>query len=171
MSSDQISGYTVAYEQEELQFPVVLMAIIGFLLLAGGILHDLPLLLLLAMPVIGGVIFNIPLLETGRARLGAGQYGLFLEGLGLIDWRAIDMLDLVNTDLRGSVSQALVIELKVPVERALILDWRKTSPIRNLMRRAWKWSGPQVIRVPLDVMDKPAEDIHKTLRRMWRFYR
>lgn len=171
MSSEQINGYTVAYEREELAFPVYLLAVIAFALLAGGIYKSLPLLVILGFVPLTGFYYNLPLLETGRWRIAAGQYGFVLEGLGLIDWRAIDGIDLVTKDDRGSSSSELYVELKVPVAKALILDWRRRSFLRSLMRLPWSWAAPRKIRVPLDIMDKPPAEIHSTLQRMWRYYR
>ena len=119
------------------------MAIIAFMLFAGGVVQEQPMLIGLAIVPAAGVFYNLPLLETGRARMGAGQYGLFLEGLGLIEWRAIDALELCRSDLRGGVSQDLHIELKVPVEKALMLDWRRTIAVRSLMRLPWSRPHPE----------------------------
>ncbi len=171
MSSEQISGYTVAYERDELQFPVYLLAVIALALVAGGLYKGMPLLLALGFVPLTGFYYNLPLLETGRWRIAAGQYGFVLEGLGLIDWRAIDGIDLVIKDERGSVSAELNVDLKVPVAQALILDWRRRSFLRSLMRLPWSWAAPRKIRVPLDIMDKPPAEIHETLQRMWRYYR
>jgi hypothetical protein len=171
VSSEQINGYTVAYEREELQFPVYLLALIAAVLVAGGLYNGMPLLTALAIVPLTGVFYNLPLLETGRWRIAAGQYGFVLEGHGLIDWRAIDGIDLVSKDDRGAVSMELHVDLKVPVAQALILDWRRRSFLRSLMRLPWSWAAPRKIRVPLDIMDKPAPEIHATLQRMWRYYR
>lgn len=171
MSSEQITGYTVAYERDELSFPVYLLAGIAFALVAGGLYKQMPLLVVLGFVPLTGFYYNLPLLETGRWRIAAGQYGFVLEGLGLIDWRAIDGIDLVTKDERGASSYELHVDLKVPVAKALILDWRRRSFLRSLMRLPWSWAAPRKIRVPLDIMDKPAAEIHATLQRMWRYYR
>lgn len=171
MSDDAIKGYLVAYEQEELQFPVYVLALVGIALVAAGVIQQVPLLACLAIVPLTGFFYNLPLLETGRWRLGASQYGLLLEGLGLIDWRAVDGIDLVSKDDRGATSVAMHVDLKVPIGQALILDWRRRSFLRSLMRLPWSWAAGRTIRIPLDIMDKPAEEIHKTFQRMWRFYR
>ena len=171
VSDDPIGGYLVAYEQDELQFPVYLLAVIAVAFVAAGLVKGIPILTALAIAPLTGFFYNIPLIETGRWRLGAGQYGLLLEGMGLIDWRAIGAIDLIGRTERGSVSQELHVELKVPVGQALILDWRRRSFVRGLMRLPWSWAAADTIRIPLDVMDKPADEIHRTFLRMWRFYR
>lgn len=57
--------------------------------------------------------------------MAAGQYGFILKGLGLIDWRAIDGIDLVTKDDLRSVRSELHVDLKVPVAQASIMDWRR----------------------------------------------
>lgn len=171
VSDDKISGYLVAYEREELQFPVYLLALLALIFIVAGSLQRLPILSALAVAPLAGFFYNLPLLETGRWRLGGGQYGFLLEGLGVVDWRAIDGIDLVAKDMRGALGHELRIDLKTAVTQALILDWRRRSFLRSLMRLPWSWAGARTIRIPLDIMDKPAEEIHATLQRMWRYYR
>lgn len=55
MSSDRISAYMVAYEREELQFPVYLLAVIAFGLVAGGPYNKLPLFTALFFAPLTGV--------------------------------------------------------------------------------------------------------------------
>lgn len=171
MRDDQISGYLVAYEREELHFPVYLLAIIAIAFIVAGVVQKIPILTALAIAPLTGVFYNLPLLETGRWRMGASQYGFLLEGLGLIDWRAIDGIDLVGKNDRGAVNIELHVDLKVPIGQALILDWRRRSFLRSLMRLPWSWVAPRTLRIPLGIMDKPADEIHNTFLRMWRFYR
>ncbi|MCB1484759.1 MAG: hypothetical protein KDJ17_07690 [Hyphomicrobiaceae bacterium] len=171
MSSEQINGYTVAYEQEELFFPVWSTGLIAFVLGWAALARDVPILWLVALIPAAGFYYNLPLLETGKPRLGAGQYGLFLEGLGLLQWRAIDAVDIVENEFRGTLYRDLEIALKVPVEAALILDWRDRSPVRRFMRLPWSWKARGIIRIPLDVLDKPPREVHAAVVRMWRFYR
>lgn len=171
MSDERISGYLVAYEQEELHFPVYILALIALAFIVAGVVNHIPILTALAIAPLTGFFYNLPLLETGRWRLGASQYGFLLEGLGLIDWRAIDGIDLVGRDDRGAVNMELHVALKVPIGQALILDWRRRSFLRSLMRLPWSWAAARTLRIPLDIMDKPADEIHKTVQRMWRFYR
>jgi len=171
VSDERISGYLVAYEQEELQFPVYILALIAVAFIVAGVVQQIPVLAALAVAPLTGFFYNLPLLETGRWRMGASQYGFLLEGLGLIDWRAIDGIDLAGKDDRGAINMELHVELKVPIGQALILDWRRRSFLRSLMRLPWSWAAPRTLRIPLDIMDKPADEIHKTFLRMWRFYR
>ena len=171
VSQDNFHGYTVAYEQEELQFPVYVVAFIGACLAAGGYETDNVFLIALALCCFGYAYHNFPLLETGRLRFGAGQYGVFAEGLGVIAWRAIKDIEMREFGIRGAASSQLLITLREPLDKALIADWRKRPFYRFLMRLPWAPAGDDTIRVPLDIFDKPAADIFESFTRMMKFYR
>ena len=171
MSQENLPGYTVAYEQEELQFPVYVVAFIGAGLGVAGFSLDNIVLIAIALMAIGYAYHNYPLLETGRPRVGAGQYGVFAEGLGIVSWRAIKNIEMVPVELRGSTNNELRITLTEPLDRALLADWRKRPLHRFLMRLPWTMSGNEVIRIPLDIFDRPAEDITNNFTRMMGFYR
>jgi hypothetical protein len=163
-------GYTVAYEREEIQFPVYVVAFIGACFGVAGYAFDNIFLIALALLAGGFAYHNFPLLETGRPRIGAGQYGIFADGLGIVSWRAIKRIELVPVDVRGSVSNELRIALQEPLDKALIADWRKRPFHRFLMRLPWSTFGGDVLRIPLDVFDRPADQIHHNFTRMRAFY-
>lgn len=170
VSRDVASGYTVAYERDEVLFPVYALALIAAAFVGAGVARDVPALAALALVPASAFFYNLPLLETGKPRLGAGQYGMFLEGLGLVQWRAIDGIDLVPCEVRGSLFHELHVSLKASLDASLILDWRQRPLPRRFMRLPWS-QRKGIIRVPLDIMDKPPAEIHATLLRMWRFHR
>jgi len=171
LSQDHSHGYSVAYEREELQFPVYVVGFVAACLAAAGIALDNVILIALALVASGYAYHHYPLLETGKPRIGASQYGIFAEGLGVISWRAIERIDLVWSEIRGSASRELHILLREPLERALLADWRKRPMYRVLMRQPWTMADKAIIRIPLDVFDHPADDIHHTFTRMLNFYR
>ena len=171
LSHEPLPGYTVAYDREEIQFPVYVVGFVGVCFVAAGFVLDNVFLIALALVAFGYAYHNYPLLETGRPRIGAGQYGIFAEGLGIVSWRAVKQIDLAFVEIRGSVSNELRITLQEPFERALLADWRKRPVHRFLMRVPWAISGKDVLRIPLDVFDHPAKDVHRTFLRMMTFYR
>ncbi len=171
VNDEDIVGYVVAYEREDLSFPVYLVAVVACLFLAAGIVKGIPILSALALAPAAYAFHNIPLLETGKPRLGAGQYGLFIEGLGLVQWSAFEEIALVPADVRGVAGHDLVISLKGDLNEALILDWRNRPLARRFMRLPWALKRPNAIRIPLDIMDRPVGEIHQTILRMWRYYR
>lgn len=171
MSEHQISGYTVAYGQDETQFPIYVVAVAAAVLIAAAFVYGGTLLLALGVAAAGITYYNYPLLETGRPRLGANEYGVFIEGFGVIRWSAIDRIDLVPIAVRVLTLHELQIGLKVPLGQALVSDWRKLPVYRLLMRLPWSMTHNNVIRVNLDPFDKEPDEIHRTLQRMWRYYR
>jgi hypothetical protein len=170
VSQDDMHGYTVAYEREEIQFPVYVVGFIGAVLATVGFALGNVVLIALSLFAFGFAYYNYPLLETGKSRIGAGQYGIFAEGLGILAWRSIKQIEMVPVDIRGAISNELRITLSDPLGRALIVDWRKRPLHRFLMRLPWTTGPEGVIRVPLDVFDHPADEITHTFTRMMTFF-
>ncbi len=169
-SDDDIVGYTVAYDQDDIHFPIYVMTAIAVALFVAGVVKGLPLLAVVALLPAAVAYYNLPLIEGGRPRLGSGQYGLFIEGLGLVSWRAIDSVTTVETVMRGVTSRELHIALRKPLAEALLVDWRRRPLARRFMRLPWRMDA-NVIGIPLDILDRPADEIAETVVRMWRFNR
>ncbi len=106
-----------------------------------------------------------------RVRLGANQYGLFIDGFGLIAWRAISDISLVTYSMRTLEMEELHIKLKQPVNSALLADWRRLPIWRLLMRLPWQMGYDNIVRINLQPFAPAAEEIDRTIQRMWRFYR
>lgn len=171
MNETEISGYKVAYGSDETQFPVYVMIVAALGLLLAWFYYGGFLLFLAFIAATAVAYYNFPLIETGSARLGANQYGVFIDGFGVIHWRAIDKVELVPIAVRVMTFNELQIGLKQPLQRALIADWRKMPWPRLLMRVPWKMTHENIIRVNLEVFDQPPDEIHRTIQRMWRHYR
>ena len=171
MDERDAGGYTVAYRRTDIAFPVIAMALAaaGFAVAAFATRQGYWLVGAVASGA--AAYHNWPLLEKGRPTIGANQYGIFIQGLGLIRWRAVKRIDLVESPARSMMLHELDIELAAPLATALVADWRKRPLHRQLMRLPWSRAGAALIRINLDAFDKPAEDIHATLLRMWRYYR
>lgn len=169
--AEQTTGYKVAYGRDEMQFPVYVAAAAAAAFLAAAIVTGKTIFAALGVAAAGVAYYFFPLLETGRARLGANQYGVFIEGFGIIRWRAIDKIDLVSIAMRAMTIEELQISLKEPLRNALVADWRKMPLYRSLMRLPWSMTHNNVIRVNLEPFDKAPEEVHRTLQRMWRHYR
>lgn len=167
----EFSGYTVGYKQGEAPFPVYVVGFLGVVLLAAGIATGNRPLLWLGLPAMAFVYYNYPLIEKGRPRLGANEYGIFIDGFGVIGWRAVDRIDIAVIAVRALTINELQIALKQPLGSALIADWRQVPWHRMLMRLPWKMSPNTTIRVALDPLDRDPEEVHRTLVRMWRYYR
>ena len=106
-----------------------------------------------------------------RIRLGANQYGLFIDGFGLIAWRAISDVSLVTYSVRTLEMEELHIKLNQPAQSALLADWRRLPIWRLLMRLPWTMGYDSIVRINLQPFAPPAGQIHGTIQRMWKFYR
>jgi len=170
-TDNDIIGYTIGYDQEDIHFPIYAMTAFAVLLVLGGVLKGVPLLAVIAILPAAVAYYNLPLIESGRPRIGSGQYGLFIEGLGLVSWRAVDSIETIELVERGGTTHDLIINLKKPVSEALLADWRSRPLLRRPMRLPWRLESKTEIRIPLDVLDRPSAEIKETFVRMWRFNR
>ena len=169
-SDNRFGGYTVSYDREEIQFPVYVSLILGAALLFAAVAKESFVLLLLSLVVVGFVFHNYPLLETGKIRLAANQDGLFIDGLGLLAWKAIDDIDIVDVVVRANAYKELEISLSRPLALSLLEDGRNAPLLRRLMRKPY-YLRRRNVRVPLEVFDQPAEEIFGSLKRKWNYNR
>jgi hypothetical protein len=164
-------GYSVAYQRDDTSFPVYVTAALAAMLFTAGWITGALYWVALAVMATGFTYYNIPLLETGRPTIGANQYGIFIQAFGLIRWRAIARIELVQIAERATTVHELQLVLDVPLGSALVADWRKQPVYRLPMRLPWCMDHTGVVRVNLDPFDQPADQIHRTFLRMWRYYR
>src|SRR5260370_24412379 len=97
--------------------------------ITGAIYWSLP-----AVAAASFTYYNIPLLETGRPTIGANQYGIFIQAFGLIRWRAIERLRVVQIAERAMTVPGPQLVLNAPLRSARGVDWRKQPIYRLLMR-------------------------------------
>jgi len=164
-------GYSVTYNRDEIQFPVYVVAIMAAALLAGAWVTGQTVWLVLGVIATAIAYYNFPLLETARPTLGANQYGIFIQGFGLIRWRAIDRIEVVEIAQRASTIHELQIGLNMLLSNALVADWRNQPFYRSLMRLPWSMGVTNVVRVNLEPFNQPPDEIARTLTRLWRYYR
>ncbi len=166
-----VGGYSVAYRRDDTNFPVYATAALAAMFFTAAWITDAAYWLALAVTAAAFTYYNIPLLETGRPTIGANQYGIFIQAFGLIRWRAIEGIHLVQIAERAMTVHELQIVLNAPLGSALVADWRKQPIYRLLMRLPWCMDHSGVVRVNLEPFDRPADEIHRTFLRMWRYYR
>lgn len=164
-------GYTIAYSQDEAPFPVYVAATLSAILFTAAVYQWNWIFLSLGVLLAAFTYYNFPLIEKGRPRMGANQYGIFIEGFGILGWRAIDKISLIQIAVRAETRNELQITLRQPLTKALIADWRTMPLYRRYMRLPWSMSYNNMIRITLDPFDKEPDEIHRTLERMWRYYR
>jgi hypothetical protein len=167
----EFHGYTIAYGRDEAPFPVYAAAAIAAVLLTAAVYRADMIMFVIGAVAAGFAYYNLPLAEVGRPRMGANQYGIFIEGFGIVHWRAIDSIDRVEIAVRAATLNELQIKLKQPLSRALVADWRKMPIWRRFMRLPWTMTPDNTIRIALDAFDKEPDEIERALRRMWRHFR
>ena len=165
-----VGGYSVTYSRDEGRFPVYVLAGLAAIFLAAAIVTGNTLWLVLGVAAAGATYYNVPVLESGPT-LGANQYGIFIQGFGLIRWRAIDHIELVDVATRTGTLHELQIALNMRVTQALVADWRKQPFYRSLMRLPWAMTHTNIVRINLEPFSQAPEEIHRTLVRMLRYYR
>ena len=99
-------------------------------------------------------------------RLGANQYGLFIDGFGLISWRAFSDVGLVTYSVRTLEMEELQIQLKQPLASALLVDWRRLPIWRLLMRLPWTMGYDNIVRVNLQPFAPPADEVTRCMELM-----
>src|SRR6266404_2781249 len=132
-----VGGYSVAYRRDDIHFPVYITAALAAVFFTAAWITGTAYWLALAVTAAGFTYYNIPLLETGRPTIGANQYGIFIQAFGLIRWRAIERIDLVQIAERAMTVHELQIVFNAPLSSALVADWRKQPIYRLLMRLPW----------------------------------
>lgn len=170
MDERDAGGYSVTYGREEIQTPVYVIAFIAAATLAAAIVTGATLWLVLGVAAAGITYYNVPLLER-RPTMGANQYGVFIQGFGLIRWRAIERIDVVEIAVRASTIHELQIALNMRLSSALVADWRQQPFYRSLMRLPWTMARSNVVGVNLEPFNQEPEEIHRTLLRLWKHYR
>ena len=166
-----VGGYSVAYSRDDTYFPVYVTAALAAIFVTASWISGALYWLMPATAAAAFTYYNIPLLETGRPTIGANQYGIFIQAFGLIRWRAIGRIDLVEIAERAMTVHELQIALNGPLGSALVADWRKRPAYRLLMRLPWRMDQRGVVRVDLEPFDRTPDEIHRTFLRMWRNYR
>lgn len=171
LNEENVGGYSVTYSREDTYVPIYVTAAVAVLFVGAAWLTRAWYWLPLATAIAAFTYHNLPMLETGRPIVGANQYGIFVQALGLVRWRAIARIDLVPIADRAMISQQLQITLSTPLASALVADWRRQPLYRKLMRRPWRLDRDGRVLVNVEPLDQPAEEVHATFLRMWRFYR
>src|SRR5215472_9572677 len=170
LDQSNVGGYSVAYTRDDSHFPIYITAALAAIFLTAAWITGALYWLLPAAAAAAFSYYNIPILET-RPTIGANQYGIFIQAFGLIRWRAIERIDLVEIAERAMTVHELQIALDAPLRSALVADWRKRPVHRLPMRLPWRMDHRGVVRINLEPFDRAPDEIHRTFLRMWRYYR
>lgn len=162
-------GYSLPYSEEAADLRFNVMAFVAVIALIFFIYTGYEWLLVVAVATGGSAYYFYPLTER-KPRIGANQYGVFIDGFGLIAWRAIKDITLSTYVSRLEEYNELHIKLSQPLDRALLVDWRRMPIWRLLMKLPWSMTYDNVIRIRLEPFAPPPEDIARQFQRMLKFY-
>jgi hypothetical protein len=162
-------GFSLAYARDagDLRFNV--MAFLAVLSAGAFAYAGFQALLVFAVATGCAAYYFFPLKER-RARLGANQYGVFIDGFGLVSWRAIGEIKRVTFATRLMETSELQFVLRQPLESALLADWRRLPVWRLLMKLPWSMGYDNIVRINLEMFDPPPDEILRTFQRMWKYY-
>lgn len=168
--NSKMSGYRIGYARGKGEFRVYicfLIAIIGFVL---AYLSGNQVAIALGIIFLAIAYYYFPLTETGKMRLGAGEHGIFIEGLGIIPWRAVSNITNSMYAIRTIEVNELNIQLVQTLPKSLVADWRSLPFYRLVMKLPWTMGRDNVIRINLEPFDGKPDDILAALTRNWRYF-
>ena len=152
-------GYRVAYHGDAADFRVYALAITGAGLLGLGLLgHGMWAFLLAAVTICIATYF-LPLAFKDAPRIAVDAKGIAVDDLGVVPWSEIADVQFSNVAVRTMSNRDLVLTLRSSLSQALQPDWRAPFPLSYLMYRCWRLSGDTVVRVNLEVLAQPPEDV------------
>ncbi|WP_339832365.1 hypothetical protein [uncultured Parvibaculum sp.] len=115
-----------------------------------------------ALVVLYGALYHWPFVRRDRRAMEISPGGLVIDRLGRLPWNAIAGADVVDRYLRAIRNAELQIELRRPLESA-IENPAQVHPLRRLMYRCWRSTGPQQITVKLNTLDTAPELIRAVI--------
>lgn len=108
-----------------------------------------------------------PFIDTKNAQLGADARGLYVGGLGMIGWRAIEDFQIVRTAVRTVEKAELRVRLNTPLQEALVMQ-DEVSWWRRLMARNWWVKGNDEVTVRLEHLRSTPDEIEAEINRLSR---
>jgi hypothetical protein len=165
------NGFAIGYARGKGTFRVYITTALALAFGAVAFTTGSRIALVLAATFAVMAFYFFPLIEEGKARLGANQYGIFIEGFGLISWRGIRDVKVATRAIRSITVHELHIHLSRPITEAVIADWRQTMPYyRLLMRLPWKMPSDEVISIDLEPFESGPEEIVRQFKRRQSYF-
>lgn len=163
-------GYVVGYSLEKAQLRVYTLALLACGFTAAWAIWGNSILFIVGAALACGAYYFYPMSETNTPRIGATQYGVFIDGFGLIAWHAVADIKLIPIAMRSILNYELQIKLSKPLDKALVADWRQLPWYRLLMYLPWRMSHDNVVRVDLEPLDEKPDVIHHGIMRVRKFH-
>ncbi len=150
-----IIPFSVGYNRSQGEPIVFGCLLLGLLFAVVGLAGGVPFLAVAALVPLAIAFWHTPMIEKGASQLGASGEGLFVERIGVIDWDAIDRIDVKRTAVRSIELTRLEILLACPFENAIARA--QTLPAwKGYTMRNWKKSqganGQETIVVNLHTL-------------------
>lgn len=164
------SGFAVGYAKDKGSFRVYVCLVISIICVLGWFFYDSEIALALAVFFGATGYYFYPLIETDKARLGAGEHGIFIEGFGIIPWRAIEGIELSTYAIRTIEVNELTLKLARSLPNALIADWRSLPYHRLLMKLPWSMTRDNTVRINLEPFAGQPDEIIAALQRCRRYF-
>ena len=169
-SPPSMTGYRIGYAKGKGEFRVYICMVLSAIFVTAWIFSKSEILLVLAIFFGGASYYFYPLIETGKMRLGAGEHGIFIEGLGIIPWRAIKSISQSMYSIRTIDINELNIKLAGPLPKMLVADWRSMPRYRLLMKLPWSMTRDNTVRIKLEPFESTPDEIVAALTRNWRYF-
>lgn len=171
MSHPMPQGFAIGYARGKGSFRVFITTGLAIALIVAAAKTGSNIALVLGAFFAVAAFYFFPLIETGRPRLGAGEYGIFIEGFGVIGWRSVAGIRLASRAIRAITVHELEITLSRGLGEAVIADWRALPYHRLLMRLPWRMPDDETILVDLEPFQgEPQQTVDEIVRR-WRYYK
>lgn len=135
-NSEGPSSFAIGYTRSAGEPLVYGGLIIGLICLVISVTGQDPEFALAAVAALAVAYWYYPLVERNSPQLGANSRGLYVAGIGFLDWGSIGKLELFETSVRSLRLYKLKIILNRPVEDA-IAERELSRPWRMLMTRNW----------------------------------
>lgn len=107
-----------------------------------------------------------PYADVKHVQLGADARGLYVGGLGLIDWKAVENVELIRVAVRRVERAELSVVLNKPLEQALLVA-DETPWWRALMVHNWSDRGDGRVVVRLEQLKASPDQIESDLMPFW----
>lgn len=170
MSETSNPGFALSYARGKGTTRVYIAFAMGALFTGFAIFNGSEIALLCALVAFGVSFYFYPLVESERTRAGAGEHGIFIEGFGLVPWRAIEDVTLSTYAVRSIEVSELHIKLSKSLSEALAADWRSLPWHRLLMKLPWKMGADNIIRINLEPFPGTPDEILRAFQRTRRFF-
>ncbi|MEL6872660.1 MAG: hypothetical protein AAFO62_07680 [Pseudomonadota bacterium] len=163
-------GYAIGYARGKGTFRVYILGVGALIFLTVAVSSGSQLALILGSAGLVAAFFFYPLIETGKARIGANQYGVFIEGFGLIAWRGIAGLRIAKRAIRNITVHELEITLSRTMDGAVMADWRNLPYHRLLMRLPWRMPSDDKLLIDLEPFGLEPKTILNEIQRRWSYF-